>query len=232
MIQGVGGYDWGATIKNSPHTQLGQGVINDEHSNQPGNEAFTQINGGQNPGACVQCHMYRTPGGVWDTKDSMAVDGHNAVGGHTFNMVAEDNGKEVEHVEVCQQCHPGVTTFNFKASADYDGNGKVEGVQTEVKGLLDQTWKAIETKAAAEKLDLKKVESYPYYTMAKDAKPSTDLKAAIYNFRYVNGIMWGGDGKGAAIHNFDRSAGILQLTIAKLSGKDLPNATLLYTVKK
>ncbi len=244
LLQGVGGYDWGATLKNSYHVNLGQGVINDEHSNQPGNMDFTQINNGQAPGSCVLCHMYVTPGGVWDTytKDaktgketgSLVTPGHNTVGGHTFNMVAETkDGKTVEHVDACQQCHPGVTDFNFKASADYDGNGKADGVQTEVKGLLDLTWKAIVAKAQAEKITLTKVDGYPYYTVApKDAKMSTDLKAAIYNYRYVNGIMWGGNGKASSIHNFQRSVALLQLTIAKLSGKDLPNATILYEKSK
>jgi hypothetical protein len=34
----------------------------------------------------------------------------------------------------------------------------------------------------------------------------------------------------AAIHNFDRSVGLLQqVSYAKLTGKDIPNATLLYS---
>jgi hypothetical protein len=229
QIAGIGGYDFGLTLENGYHVNIGKGVLNDEHTNQPGNMDFTQVNDGQAPGACVLCHMYRTPGGIWDTTDSLAVPGHQQVGGHTFNMVAEVDGKEVEHTEPCQQCHPGLTTFNFPAAADYDGNGKVEGVQTEVKGLLDLTQKAILDKAKAEKIDLKTQEGHPYFVFPQDAKPSLELKGAIYNFRYVNGVMWTGEGNAAAIHNFDRSVGLLQVSIMKLTGKDVPNATLLYT---
>lgn len=84
---------------------------------------FTQINDGQAPGACVLFHMYQTPGGVWDTKDSMAVPGHQEIGGHTFNMVTEENGTKVELTAPCQQCHPGLTTFDFTAPALYSKTG-------------------------------------------------------------------------------------------------------------
>jgi hypothetical protein len=230
QIAGIGGYDFGFKIENGFHSNLGKGVINDEHSNQPGNMGVTQVNDGKNPGACVLCHMYRTPGGVWDTKDSMAVPGHQKVGGHTFTMAAEVDGKEVEHTEPCQQCHPGLTTFNFEADADYDGNSKAEGVQTEVKGLLDLLKKAILAKAKTEKIDLKTQDGYPYFVFPPDApKPSLELKSAIYNLRYVTGVMWIGEGKASTIHNFDRAVGLLQASLEKLTGKPLAKATLLYT---
>jgi hypothetical protein len=144
-------------------------------------------------------------------------------------MVAEVDGKEVEHTAPCQQCHPGVTTFNFTADADADGNGQIEGVQTEVKGLLDMLQAAILAKAKAENIDLKTQQDYPYFVIPADAKLSLELKGAIYNFRYVNGVMWDGAGKAAAIHNFERSVGLLQVSYTKVTGKDVPGATLLYT---
>jgi len=55
------------------------------------------------------------------------------------------------------------------------------------------------------------------------------VKGAIYNYRYVNGVMPSGDGQAAAIHNFNRAVGLLQASIMKLTGKDVPNATLLYS---
>jgi hypothetical protein len=67
--------------------------------------------------------------------------------------------------------------------------------------------------------------------MPADAKPSLELKGAIYNYRYVNGVMWSGEGKSAAIHNFTRSAGLLQVSYLKLTGKPVPNADLLYETK-
>jgi hypothetical protein len=219
MIAGVGGYDWGFKIANSPHTNIGQGVINDEHSNQPGNMDFTQINGGEAPGACVLCHMYQTPGGVWDTKDSMAVPGHQQIGGHTFNMVTEQNGTKVEHTAPCQQCHPGVTTFDFAATADYDGNGKVEGVQTEVNGLKELLKGAITAwkDSAGKSITLDEEGGF----VTKDIKLTTDVKAAIYNYSFV--------GTSGATHNFNRTIGLLQVSYFKLSGKNVEGAPLMYS---
>jgi hypothetical protein len=228
MIAGIGGYDFGVKLQNSFHDNLGKAVINDERSNQLG-YSFNWFWGGEAPGACVLCHMTRTPGGAWDTKDSLAVPGHQKIGGHTFSMVTEADGKAVQHLEPCKQCHPGMTDFNIKSSADYDGNGKVEGVQTEVKGLLALLKTAIQDKAKAEKIDLKIQDNFPYFAFPQGAKPSVELKGAIYNLRYVTGVMWTGEGKGAAIHNFSRSVGLLQVSIAKLNGKDVPKATLLYS---
>lgn len=131
FINTFGGYDWGYKLQNSYHGNLGEGVINDEHSNQPGNIGFTQINDGKAPGD-------------WDTADRLKTPGHQIIGGHTFFMVATGaDGKEMEHIEACQQCHPGITSFNFTGDGDYDGDGKVEGFEDEVPGLKDLLAKAI-----------------------------------------------------------------------------------------
>jgi hypothetical protein len=220
MLAGIGGYDWTVKLQNSYHVNIGQGVINDEHTNQPGNMALTQVNGGQAPGSCVLCHMYQTPGGTWDTTTSMAVPGHQLIGGHTFAMVTEQDGQTVEHTAPCQQCHPGITSFDFTAQADYDGNGKVEGVQTEVAGLRAVLAEAI----GAWKDDAGnsiKVSDGSFDT--KGVNVTTDIKAAIYNYEFV--------GTAGATHNFDRSVGLLQVSYAKVTGSDIPNATLLYSTE-
>jgi hypothetical protein len=113
----------------------------------------------------------------------------------------------------------------MKAKADYDGNGKVEGVQDEVKGLLGVLWKALEAKG------VKKVDTgYPYATLPKDASGQTDDKIdnAFFNYRTVYGVMWGTgadgkptpgqEGKAQAIHNFKRTVALLQLSLKDLTG--------------
>ena len=72
---------------------------------------------------------------ITDAKDP----NYDKVGSHSFNMVSPD-GKS-DYGAACKNCHGDVKDFNLKAKADYDGNGKVEGVQDEVKGLLGQVWK-------------------------------------------------------------------------------------------
>lgn len=218
MLTGIGGYTWDFTVANSFHVNIGKGVLGDEASNQPGN-AFNWVNDGQAPGSCVLCHMYQTPGGVWDTKTSMATPGHQLIGGHAFAMVAEVDGAKVEHTAPCQQCHPGLTSFDFTASADFDGDGTVEGVQTEVAGLKELVAKAITSWKDASGKSITQNEEGGFVTT--DVKLTTDIKAAIFNYTFVNAS--------AATHNFDRSVGLLQVTLFKLTGRNVPGAPLMYS---
>jgi hypothetical protein len=225
FINAFGGYDWGVKLQNSPHVNLGKGVINDEHTNQPGNMALTQVNDGVAPGACVLCHMYQTPGGVWDTADSMKVPGHQQIGGHAFAMVttAADGKTEIEHTAPCQQCHPGIKDFNFTASGDYDGNGKIEGVETEIAGLKKALSAAITGWKDAAGKQITVDAKTGAFVFPKDIKLTADIKGAIYNYSFVTAS--------APIHNFKRSVGLLQVSIEKISGKPLAKATLLYSAK-
>jgi hypothetical protein len=219
MLTGVGGYDWGYVLQDSSHVNIGKGVLNDEHTNQPGNMSLTQVHGGQAPGSCVLCHMYQTPGGVWDTLDSLSAPGHQTIGGHSFSMVTEEDGVQVEHVGPCQQCHPGVTTFDFPASGDYDGDGAVEGAQTEIDGLRELVQAAILNWKDASGKQITLSESGSFVTT--DLKLTVDVKGAIFNYTFV--------GTAGAAHNFDRSVGLLQVSYLELAGKKVPNATLLYS---
>jgi hypothetical protein len=79
---------------------------------------------------CVACHMQTV---------AETAPGFSTVGGHTFKpSVTDAQGNTIELVGACQKCHgPNLTTFNFRLM-DYDEDGKIEGVQTEVQHLLDQ----------------------------------------------------------------------------------------------
>ncbi|MCL4487352.1 MAG: cytochrome c family protein [Chloroflexi bacterium] len=217
MLSDTGGVTYGQTIKDSPHAMLVGAAVMPDPSDKTGQ---TKLFGGDVPGPCVACHMYP---GLGDTKDA----NYMKVGGHSFNMVSPDG--KFDYGAACKSCHGDVKDFNIKAKADYDGNGKVEGVQDEVKGLLNVLWKALEAKG------LKKLDTgYPYATVPQNADGTTDPKIANawYNYRYVYGTMWGSagpgnEGKAAAIHNFDRAVQLLQLSYKDLTGQDVPNATVL-----
>src|SRR5512142_1325286 len=147
--------------------------------------------------------------GLGDAKDP----NYLKVGAHTFNTT----NAGFDYGASCKSCHGDVKDFNLKAKADYDGNGKVEGVQDEVKGLLQVVWKQLEAKG------FKKVETgNPYAQIPADADQKA--KNAWFNFRYVYGVMWGAEtgngneGKAAAVHNFKRSVTLLQLSIKDLTG--------------
>ncbi|HSA60482.1 MAG TPA: cytochrome c3 family protein [bacterium] len=98
---------------------------------------------------CVTCHMAQGP--------SPDEEGYQHLGGHALKLrtghglghlhgVPEDEvsvggtteaAGTVELLSACQVCHgDGLTEFNLEAQDDYDGDGAVEGIQDEVKGLL------------------------------------------------------------------------------------------------
>jgi predicted CXXCH cytochrome family protein len=83
-------------------------------------------NGGLN---CTTCHMAPGPTSGPEV---------GKVGDHTYRLKDHDTG--YENVAACNTaaCHGGVplTTINRTANGDYDGNGSIQGIQTEARGLL------------------------------------------------------------------------------------------------
>lgn len=157
--------------------------------------------------ACVTCHMAMGPE-------------ENALGGHTFaissdNGTPEDMTDDVDLVDGCMNCHPGVTSFeDFVAKVDFDGNGTREPVQTEVMGMLHNLGMMLPP------LGEETVEVDSNYT-------DTELKAA-YNYFYVEE-----DGS-HGVHNLDLAVRLLKVSIDALSPsvvgageiveiKDVPN---------
>jgi hypothetical protein len=78
--------------------------------------------------SCVACHLQKV-----DAKGPE----FGLVGGHTFRNHYEEGTNNFYLVGLCSSCHGDIDTFDFKR-ADYDNDGNVEGVQTEVKGLMDE----------------------------------------------------------------------------------------------
>jgi hypothetical protein len=77
--------------------------------------------------ACATCHMTVLP----DT----SVTNANKVGAHTFRLRNSDTG--YEHLGGCTGCHGPKSSFDdFMASNDYDGDGTVESIPSEVQGAL------------------------------------------------------------------------------------------------
>ena len=73
--------------------------------------------------ACVTCHM--------------AERGASNTPNHEFSLVDTTGGVDKDIVSGCIPCHGNITSFDdVMASSDFDGNGKVEGVQTEIEGML------------------------------------------------------------------------------------------------
>jgi len=209
MLSGTGGVTYGQNVPNSPHFMIVGAAPVKDPSDQTGN---TMLFGGNTPGPCVTCHMWPAPADANDPN-------HFTVGGHSFNVVSPDGS--FQYLAACQSCHQGVKSLSdFKAKADYDGNGQVGTVQEEVAGLLKLLQGAIADSG------IKPIQGHPYFDQTNKANWTAQQNNAIYNYLFVRGVE-GTDGKANAIHNFKRSVALLQLSYKDLTGKDVPNATLM-----
>jgi hypothetical protein len=167
---------------------------------------------------CVGCHM----------QDVAATDpAFTLAGGHTTKMsyLVTNNSvvTDVPLTTVCTKCHGQLDDFDFPV-ADYNSDGVIEGVQTEVQHLLDKlstllppaTYKANANDYAAD--GLVKTLSYSW---PKTNMPAKFLKAG-YNWMFVNA-----DGS-KGIHNAAFAVGLLKASIGDLTGDNnndgLPDA--------
>lgn len=90
---------------------------------------------------CVTCHMAEGP--------AVTEEGYNKIGGHSFEARSID-GNDYMLTSVCQKCHLDVDeNLDRPARGDYDGDGEIEGIESEVKGLLYLLSEAIKTGADA-----------------------------------------------------------------------------------
>jgi len=143
---------------------------------------------------CVECHMQATA-----TTDAAFLK----AGGHTFkaDFMPADSTTPVQLVGACQNCHgPEITTFNFPLF-DYNGDGKIEGVQTEVQHLLD-TLSAMLPPAGQAKTSL-----------SIDSTWTQPQLEAAYNWLFVTN-----DGSNG-IHNTAYAVGLLKASIADLTAR-------------
>ncbi len=138
---------------------------------------------------CVTCHMaYRAT----NSDHEMSMDSAG-----------------VDKITACRQCHGNIQSFeDIRAGYDYDGNGKIESVQAEIQGLLDQL-KAILPKGA---------DGEPVTLLADFKKDSMNIKSnpnnypAIWNYYFVKN-----DGS-MGIHNAKYAVAILRASLTTLTG--------------
>ncbi len=163
--------------------------------------------------ACVECHMAANPaapkGAQPDNKEVIVSHGVASLitaGGHSWNMEGTYQKQAIENIAACTDCHKDLTSFNRKAYADYDGNGKVDGIQDEVKGLL----KIVE--AQLPKDDQGKLKAVDKMTEVQ--------RQAYWNYSVVK------NDKSNGVHNTAFSVQVLQRSYKALTGKDVPGAKL------
>jgi len=131
---------------------------------------------------CVTCHM-TLPSGRYSLAPS--------VGGHSFRIAGEVHEEHKVNTAGCTNsgCHATMTQvkgthyFDKAAAQDYDGDGKVESAQEEVKGLLE---KFVNDKGSG---ILQTMKEPMYDAKGKFVNTKTqypvDAVAALYNYKFV-----------------------------------------------
>ncbi len=122
-------YGW--TNRYGPHYNNQLDLLVGSNGYQYGDTTFTGLNTHANlEGMCVKCHMQ-------DRKNRLD-GGGNMLKNHSFSMTDTTFATGVyKPTDVCGECHGEIEDFNdIKAFYDYDRNGKIEGSQTEVQGML------------------------------------------------------------------------------------------------
>jgi hypothetical protein len=184
MLSGTGAFTYGGTFGNSAHTAMV---------------------------GCVDCHMGPDP--------AEGDRGHNEVGEHTFKMhwdgdTPANPNDDVLNVAGCQRCHPGLDTFDIPAKGDYDGDGVVEGVQTEVGGLLELLEAELPHDEEGE-ISLPAPDDI-------DPTDSTVVGQMMANYNYHLVLEDGSLG----VHNTAYAVQMLRASIEDLTGTPLPGDTL------
>lgn len=119
--------------------------------------------------ACVRCHMYlpMTTG---------------VAGGHSWRMVADNEGTEVENINACRECHPSASSFD------------INGSQTQITALLATVQARLMAAGLIDASDL--VPGTPRYLTANEMKAiwnyqmvREDRSLGVHNFRYARAML-------------------------------------------
>jgi cytochrome c553 len=154
---------------------------------------------------CVGCHMQTL---------SLSDPGLYLAGGHTWNMsysvVTNGVTNTVDKVDVCVQCHGQIASFDMPRG-DLNGDGVIEGAQTEVQHLLDKLSTMLPNSTYQSNANYVADGLVKTSVSFKTNWPAKFLKAG-YNWQFVNN-----DGS-LGVHNLPFAVGILKASIADLTG--------------
>ena len=155
--------------------------------------------------ACVACHTHAHEG------DPEA--GIPNFTGHDF----------LPQTEACVRCHGPITSFeDIQAKADFDGNGAIEGVQVEIRGLLDLLQQTIADASRNETVRQEMLNPDTFLTAVGDTTKSLrNQREAAYNWCYVD--FDGSHG----VHNATYSVQLLQQSILYIDPNALPASAYL-----
>jgi len=150
--------------------------------------------------ACVTCHMAPTPasGPLRDR-----------IGGHTWKL---RSGSTELVLGNCDRCHLGLTTFDRNVGRDYDGDGAAEGIQTEIRGLLERVHTVLEAADAQNGLSRPGGAGTEIVVAGDLSLTTVVLREGAYNHNFV--VRDGSVG----VHNTLYAVQVLQRTYEQVTG--------------
>jgi hypothetical protein len=141
---------------------------------------------------CTFCHM----------ANERVHDGYK-VGGHSFAIIDEESGTELNNV--CQPCHDQADEIDFLIvrnngadTLDFDNDGVAEGFQTEIAGLLDSLHVLLEAEGLITSSGSTVVQTIADANMA----------GAVFNYKYVE------EDQSHGAHDFKYVVALLEASIA------------------
>lgn len=147
---------------------------------------------------CIGCHMTRREEGNY--------------AGHTFQ--ADSVGA------ACARCHQGIRNNNFRANADYDGDGNTEGFMDEVEDLLNVLEGAIEEALEGGSFETDGGRIRFRNAAGDEVRVGNEVYQAAYNYLLVSQ-----DGS-FGLHNPLFAVQLLQQSYRVLTGEDVPGAEI------
>lgn len=124
---------------------------------------------------CITCHMQPRPNSL--------SKGATALANHSFTFDTTYAGSYYKPTDICATCHGEIAGLDgVQAGYDYDRNGKIEGVQTEVKGMLTQLKAILPKDAAGEVIGSVTLRAVDSAAVAAGGLP---LVGKIWNYWFV-----------------------------------------------
>lgn len=198
---------YGFTNRYGPHYNNQADMLFGSNGYQYGDETFTGLGTHQTlEGTCVTCHM--------QGRKNRLDGSNNTLPNHSFSMSDTLLATGVwSPVNVCKDCHGDIEEFDdIRAFYDFDRNGIIAGVETEIHGLLD---------ALKAQLPLDSLTGEPC-TMLYDSlkvKNRPDYVQGIWNYYFVkNDRSYGAHNGKYAVRLLYKSLGWTPLEVKTLPG--------------
>ncbi len=196
---------WAGGVSFGPHNSTAGDMVEGVNGITYGKTIPSGSHSAVIPNVCVGCHMQP----VATTHPAFG-----KAGGHTYSMtydvVNAGVTNTVDLVDTCVKCHGPINTFNF-ARKDYDGDGVIDGVQTEVQHLLDKLSRLLPNSTYRADGNYVADGLVKSSISVKTNWPTKFLNGA-WNWQFVN--VEGSRG----VHNAPYAVGVLKASIADLTG--------------